>query len=160
MVPLFIWLFFSGQPYWMAGMVFLLAGITDVLDGYIARKYGYITKLGRVIDPLADKLMQVSAFLCLAIAKIIPVWVILILAAKEFCMMLGAALMLRHLGDVIPSNKWGKAASALFYFITLAVIIFEMSGALQVILLGGALFVSVGAMFVYYLQAKKFVEGK
>ena len=160
MVPLFVWLFFSGLPLWAAGTVFLLAGITDVLDGHIARKYGFITKLGRVIDPLADKLMQVSAFACLAIAKIIPVWVISILAAKEFCMMLGAALMLRKVKDVPPSNKFGKAASALFYFITLAVIIFDMSGTLQVVLLGGALALSVLAMVIYYIQAKRYAAKK
>jgi len=160
MVPLFIWLFFSGAPLWAAGIVFLVAGITDILDGHIARKYGYITKLGRVLDPLADKLMQVSAFACLAIAKIIPYWVISILAAKELCMLLGAAIMLKKIQDVPPSNKWGKAASTLFYFITLAVIIFDMSGTLQVVLLGGALALSVAAMVIYYFQAKRYAESK
>lgn len=160
MVPLFIWLFFSGLPLWVAGVVFLVAGITDILDGHIARKYGYITKLGRVLDPLADKLMQVSAFVCLAIAGIIPVWVISILAAKELCMLLGGAGMLKKYRDVPPSNKLGKAASMLFYFITLAVIIFDMSGTLQVVLLGGALALSVLAMVIYYFQAKKYAESK
>ena len=82
---------------------------------------------------------QVSAFACLAIGGIIPVWVILILAAKELVQMTGGWLLLRRYHDVPPSNKYGKAASAVFYFVTIAVIVFDMPRILQICLLGGAL---------------------
>lgn len=160
MVPAFIILFFRAETLLWAGIVFTLAGVTDILDGAIARKTGNVTKLGRVIDPLADKLMQVSAFTCLAIARIIPAWVILILAAKEFIQLFGGWLLLRHLHDVPPSNIYGKAASAVFYFITIAVIVFDMPHTLQVCLLGGALMLSLAALIVYSRIAKRYVEEK
>ncbi|MGI6336277.1 MAG: CDP-diacylglycerol--glycerol-3-phosphate 3-phosphatidyltransferase [Clostridiales bacterium] len=158
MVPLFILLFFKGSSYLWAGLVFLLAGVTDVLDGYIARSTGCVTKFGRIIDPLADKLMQISAFACLAIRQIIPAWAILILAAKELTLLLGGWILLRRVHDVPPSNKYGKAASAVFYFVTIAVIVFDMPEILQICLLSGALFLSVAALLIYSWQLKKYLR--
>ncbi len=160
MVPVFITLFFRADTLWWAGTVYALAGLTDILDGAIARRTGSITRLGRVIDPLADKLMQVSAFACLAIARIIPVWVILILAAKEGVQLLGAWLLLRRFHDVPPSNRYGKTASAVFYFVTIAVIVFDMPHILQVCLLGGALLLSLAALYAYSRVARRYVAEK
>ena len=160
MVPAFIILFFRANSLYWAGLVYALAGVTDILDGAIARKTGSITKLGRIIDPLADKLMQVSAFTCMAVARIIPAWVILILAAKEGIQLLGGWLLLRRLHDVPPSNKYGKAASAVFYFITIAVIVFDMPHILQVCLLGGALLLSLAALLVYAQVAGRYIREK
>ena len=157
MVPQFIYLFFRADSLLWAGLIFLLAGVTDILDGYFARRLSAVTRLGRVLDPLADKLMQVSAFACLAIARIIPAWVILILAAKELVQLLGGFFVLRLTKDIPSSNKYGKAASAFFYFVTIAVIVFKMPHLLQICLLGGALTLSVAALFVYYVQAKRYV---
>ena len=160
MVPAFIVVFFRADSLVWAGLIFALAGVTDILDGYIARRTGSITKLGRVIDPLADKLMQVSAFACLAIGQVIPVWVILILAAKELIQLTGGWLLLRRYHDVPPSNKYGKAASAVFYFVTIAVIIFDMPRVLQICLLGGALLLSLAALLAYAGVARRYMEEK
>lgn len=153
MVPLFVWLFFSGVGLWAAGLVYLAAGATDVLDGRIARKYNYITKLGRIIDPAADKMMQIAAFACLAVAKIIPLWVVIVLAAKEVLLLLGGWLMLKQLGDVPPSNKMGKLSTLVFFIITLAVIIFDMPGVFKTALLCVGLAFSLLALVIYYVQA-------
>ena len=104
--------------------------------------------------------MQVAAFACLAIARIIPVWVILILAAKELIQLVGAWLLLRRYHDVPPSNKYGKAASAVFYFVTIAVIVFDMPRGLQIGLLGGALLLSLAALMAYAGVARRYVEEK
>ncbi len=160
LVPVFIVLFFSdieNSLYW-AGFVFFFAGVTDIADGYIARKYNMITKLGRIIDPLADKLMQLSAFVCLAIAGIIPHWVISVLVAKELILVAGGALVLKKVKDVPSSNIYGKGASLVFYFITIAVIIFPMSDMLKAILLGGGLFLSILALVMYALSGSRFLR--
>lgn len=76
LIPVFCAVFFRDTPnsgLWAAG-VFLLAFITDIADGYIARKYNQITKLGRVLDPLADKLMKAAAAVCLVVAGHAPLW--------------------------------------------------------------------------------------
>jgi len=160
LVPVFCYVFFSDIPnalYW-AGLIYFVAGITDIIDGYIARKYNQITKLGRIIDPLADKMMQIAAFVCLTIAEIIPVWVILILVAKEAILVGGGALVLKKVKDVPPSNKYGKLASLLFYFITIAVIAFPMSNALKIILLSGGLAMSILALIIYSLQGRSILK--
>jgi len=151
LVPVFAIVFFSdiNGAYLIAGFIFLFAGVTDVLDGHIARKYNQITKLGRIIDPLADKLMQVTAFVCMTIAGMIPAWVILILIAKEATMLIGGAIMLKRANDVPPSNVFGKAASAVFYFITLLIIAFPIPELVSKIMLLCALALSVLALVIY-----------
>ena len=162
LVPVFAIVFFGDHPsslYW-AGGIYLFAGVTDIVDGYIARKYNQITKLGRILDPLADKLMQITAFVCLAVAGMIPVWVIVILAAKELTLVLGGAIVLKRVKDVPPSNVYGKAASTVFYFITIAVIVFPMSEILKIGLLTGALCLSVLALIMYSYKSKQFLQKK
>ncbi|MBR2181146.1 MAG: CDP-alcohol phosphatidyltransferase family protein, partial [Oscillospiraceae bacterium] len=78
LVPVFVVVFFSDSPhaYAYAAGVYALAGITDVLDGIIARKFNLITKLGKILDPLADKMMTITVFVCISIAGLIPWWII------------------------------------------------------------------------------------
>ena len=160
LVPVFAIVFFSDAPnaYNWAGFIFAFAGFTDILDGYIARKYNQITRLGRIIDPLADKLMQVTAFVCLTISDIIPVWVIFILVAKELTLLGGGAIVLKKVKDVPPSNKYGKAASFVFFLLTIAVIVFPMTDLLKALLLGGGLALSILALVMYALSGRKFMK--
>lgn len=156
MVPLFAWLFLSAKSLFWAGVVFALAGVTDVLDGTIARRTGAITKLGRIIDPLADKLMQITAFACLTAAAMIPVWVIAVLLCKEGIQVCGGWLILKRYGDVPASNIFGKAATTLFYFVTISIIIFDMSAGLRNALLCGSLALSVLALLQYGGVARRY----
>lgn len=156
LVPLFVWLFLSAKSLFWAGLVFALAGVTDVLDGRLARHWNVVSRLGRIIDPLADKLMQLSAFACLAAAAIIPVWVIAILLCKEGIQLCGGWLILRRYGDVPASNIFGKAASTLFYFVTISIIIFDMSAGLRNALLCGSLALSLLALLQYGGVARRY----
>ena len=127
LVPLFPIVFFSELPnarFWAAG-IFLLAGATDVLDGYIARKYQWITPLGRMLDPLADKLMQTTALVTLTVAGSLPVWFCLLYLLKELFMGVGGLRLYKKISDVIPANRYGKIAVAFFYLVILAVIFFD-----------------------------------
>ncbi len=118
LIPVFVWLYVQGenQPalrYWSLG-VFLLACLTDLLDGYIARKYNQITDLGKLMDPLADKLMIVTATLSLAITiGEMWLWVVLgVLVLKELYMVIGGSILLRK-GIVVYSYMIGKVAHCL-----------------------------------------------
>ena len=96
-------------------IIFTISAITDILDGYIARKYNYITDIGKLIDPLADKLTQMSLLLSLAILKILPWWIFAIVFIKEGVMIISASLMYKK-EDVVVYSKWyGKLATVLFY---------------------------------------------
>ena len=94
-----------------AGIVFMVAATTDVIDGYLARKWNQITPIGRILDPLADKLLQLTAISCLTIDGVMPWFLCAIFLAKELLMMVGSAVMVKKLEDVIPSNIFGKLVS-------------------------------------------------
>lgn len=112
LIGVFIALFASGLRLWALG-TFLLAALTDFLDGRIARKYHLITDFGKLMDPLADKLMLLTALTCLTIAGDLPVWIVIVVAAKELFMIAGGMYMLRR-GIVVHAHFIGKAATAAF----------------------------------------------
>ncbi len=116
MIPLYVALFWKGLKYW-ALFTFLLAGCTDVLDGWIARRYNLITNFGKLMDPLADKLMGITALFSMTVGTaqipaVVPWAVLIVIVGKELLMMLGGLFMLgRHV--VVYSKPIGKAAQAL-----------------------------------------------
>ena len=79
--------------YLEAFIILTLSGLTDILDGFIARKFDFITNFGKLIDPLADKATQVSILVTLALKNIIPMWFLLIVFIKEFVMVAGASFL-------------------------------------------------------------------
>ena len=112
LIPVFVVLFFKGQK--MAALaVFCAASLTDMLDGYLARKLNQITDFGKLFDPLADKLMVLTAMVCQGIAGVFPWIAIIIVAAKELVMVLGGVFMLSK-NVVVYSNYVGKAAQVCF----------------------------------------------
>ena len=108
-------IFSAFQNDYVATIVILtISGITDILDGYIARKFDLVTDLGKLMDPLADKATQVALLGALTILKFIPVWIIVIVIIKEFLMIAGASFLYGK--DLVVSSKWyGKLATVLFY---------------------------------------------
>ncbi|MBQ6824927.1 MAG: CDP-diacylglycerol--glycerol-3-phosphate 3-phosphatidyltransferase [Clostridia bacterium] len=123
MVPAFILAYLhGGNGRFLAAGLFVLAGLTDVLDGYLARKLNQITDFGKLADPAADKLMQLSALLCLCIARRLPLWILLVYAVKEVLQVLGG-LRLLNIRKYVVYSKWsGKIASVLL-FVVITVII-------------------------------------
>ena len=122
LIPLFVIVFFAPieKSVLYATYIFILAGITDILDGYIARKYNIITRWGQAMDPLADKLMQITVLLCFTIKKYLPLWVILIVGLKETLMIIGGIFLYTKKDKrVIPSNKYGKVATVAIYLAVL-----------------------------------------
>ena len=117
LIPVYIVLFTRGQNY-PALIVFLAASLTDLLDGMIARQYHMITNLGKLMDPLADKLMVLTVMFSMAIGNatipgVVPWLALGIVLGKELIMMLGGLLMFRH-KIVVFSYFIGKTAHCLF----------------------------------------------
>lgn len=114
MIPVMVYVFNNFGAHW-AVLVYALASLTDVLDGYIARKYNQITDFGKLMDPLADKLMVIAMLVMLVVKAFIPAWVLIVVVCKELMMVLGAALLLGGRKVVVMANKLGKAATAAFF---------------------------------------------
>ena len=92
---------------WISLAIFIIASLTDMLDGKIARKYNLITDFGKFMDPLADKLLVCSAMICLIDLGKIPSWVVVIIIAREFIIS-GFRLVAADNGRVIAASYWGK----------------------------------------------------
>lgn len=112
LIPVFVVLFFKGEKI-AALCVFCAASLTDMLDGYLARKLNQITDFGKLFDPLADKLMVLTAMVCQTFWGPLPLVAVIIVALKELVMVLGGVFMLSR-DVVVYSNYFGKAAQVGF----------------------------------------------
>ena len=112
LIPVFVALYCTGHEKW-ALITFLVASFTDFLDGYLARKHNQITAFGKLMDPLADKVMVVTALLCQTLSGIVPWAAFVIVMLKELMMVLGGAFMLKR-DVVVYSNMLGKTAQVTF----------------------------------------------
>ena len=112
-IPIILNSIFDGN-YILGIIFFTISGLTDVLDGFIARKFNLVSNFGKLMDPLADKLTQISVLAALVSVKIIPVWILAIVVLKELIMVVGASFLYGK--DVVVYSKWyGKLATVLFY---------------------------------------------
>lgn len=123
LIPIFIVLLYIKVEYieYIAAFVFILLALTDALDGYIARKRKEITRLGKLIDPLADKLL-ISAALIFLIGRGIPEWMAFIIIAREFAVT-GLRLSASAKNVTISASKWGKIKTLSQIIAIVAVII-------------------------------------
>lgn len=105
----FVWLL-SVDWHWsksIALLLFLVASFTDYADGYIARRYQLVTVFGQLMDPLVDKIMIVSAFICLVATNDIPAWTVIIIVSREF-LITGLRLIGVSRGRTLPAERLGK----------------------------------------------------
>ena len=112
MIPFFVFflLWQNGENHtfrMIALALFIIASLTDLLDGKIARKYNLVTNFGKFMDPLADKMLVSSAFICLVAQNKIAAWIVIVIIAREFIIS-GFRLVASDNGVVIAANYWGK----------------------------------------------------
>ncbi len=161
MIPVFVVLDLTGH-FTAALIVFCLASLTDCLDGFLARKNNQVTSFGKLFDPLADKVMVVSALICHGIWGFLP-WVAIIIAAcKEIYMVAGSTWMLNH-GHVVSANIFGKAATVAFICSLVLSFFHEKLMArwgiqLDVIILWISVGLALEAAFVYTVESWKTVK--
>ena len=119
----------QGRPYtWMAALaIFIAATVSDIADGHIARKYNLITDFGKLMDPLADKMMNCCVLICFIEMGILPSWFVIIIVFREF-MISGFRLIAAENGSVIAANWWGKHKTTLQLTTIISVLVFLSSG--------------------------------
>ena len=163
LVPVFVVVYFrtTAEPKYAALAVFAAASLTDMLDGFLARKLNQITDFGKLFDPLADKLMVLTAMVCQALTGIFPWIAVIVVACKELFMVLGGLFLLSR-DVVVYSNIFGKAAQVCFiaslilsfFHVPLA----EWGTRLDLILLWISVSLAILAMVIYtveYLRSLK-----
>ena len=162
LVFVFVIILFAFDNLLLALLVFLIAGATDVIDGYLARRNNWITNLGKILDPVADKLMQCTVLISLWIKGIVPWWFVIPFFIKEvLTLILGAVVIKRRSVNVV--SKWyGKCAICAFYTTVAVAVIFNdflvKHPLIYVLIFIPAIIFAVGAMIAYikhYAYLKK-----
>ncbi len=160
LIPIFVYCMFGIEDGTVAALiVFILSGATDVLDGTLARAFHWESAAGKVLDPLADKLMQLTVFISLVAKNLIPGWVVFLLTLKEGLMVIAGVALWEH-KVVVQSNWSGKLATVVMYISVTTIILFQILSIslphlievlLWLIIVGTALM----AFLCYYFTYKK-----
>lgn len=146
---------------WTALVIFVVASLTDMLDGKIARKYNLITDFGKFMDPLADKLLVCSAMICLIELQRIPSWIVVIIIAREFTIS-GFRLIAADNGKVIAASYWGKFKTTFQMFMVIFMIMnLEMAPfpLITQILMWIALVLTIVSLCDYLIKNKDVMSG-
>ena len=154
MIPLFIIFLMTslGGSFHnkIAGVIFILASLTDTLDGYLARKNNEVTVFGKFMDPLADKLLVCSALICLTDLHRIPSWIVIIIVAREFIIS-GFRLVAAEKGVVIAASYWGKIKTVV-QMLMVILMVFNLGGPFRIVeqvLMWAALILTVISLVDY-----------
>lgn len=133
LIPIFSVLFIK-EHYIIAFVLMIIAAVTDLLDGKIARKYNMVSNLGKILDPIADKLSQVAIVIILIFKfwsfEGILKYLLFLFIAKELIMVIAGALLLAKGMRPVAAEMWGKVATTVFYIFMIAIIAIGPNGAL------------------------------
>ena len=166
LIPFFVFFllapYFTGYGNYIAVAVFVVASITDFLDGHIARKRNLVTNFGKFMDPLADKLLVCSALICLIELDRLPAWIVIIIIAREFIIS-GFRLIASDNGVVIAASYWGKFKTT-FQMLMVIVLILDIPHPvfywLGVILTYVSLALTVISLIDYIVKNKNVLQDK
>lgn len=164
LIPLFVYFYRTAQPddprgYYIAALIIALSGLTDYLDGIIARKCNQITELGMLLDPLADKLTQAAVVFCLA-SRFPLMWALLaLLVVRESYLLIEGAIMLKR-GKSLHGSRWyGKVSTFIFYLVILALLFFptmpQAVSDVLIIVCGVSMLIALIMYIATYIAMKK-----
>ena len=152
--------YFPDNGKYIAVAIFIIASLTDMLDGKIARKYNLVTNFGKFMDPLADKLLVCSAMICLVATGQLASWIVIIIISREFIIS-GFRLIAADNGIVIAASYWGKFKTV-FQMLMIIVLILDIQNAgfqvLGVILTYVALVLTVVSLIDYIVKNKQVLK--
>lgn len=161
--PLII--FMLDRNFIMAGVMLIISGVSDMFDGMIARKFNQVTQLGKILDPIADKLTLIAVVLCINVLYPSVLPFVIILFAKEFLMLCGGCVLLK-MKIKPPAAKWyGKVATVVFYVSVTAIILLKAIWSIDNIILTNILLIittvfMLFALFQYALIFLKLIKEK
>lgn len=163
LIPVFALLYLNSTVYpallWWSFGVIVFSGLTDLFDGWIARRFNQISEAGKLLDPLADKLTQLTVVICLATQFQELVWLMAVCLLKEAAQVIGGLLLL-HRGDEVRGSQWfGKICTFVFYAAMAAIVLFDdMPPAVRiglVVLVGVLMLITFFGYLSTYIGARK-----
>lgn len=140
---------------YIALVIFVVASLTDLLDGHLARKHNLVTNFGKFMDPLADKLLVCSALICLVATGRLAAWMVIVIISREFIIS-GFRLIASDNGVVIAASYWGKFKTT-FQMVMIVLLILDLGGAfrtVEVIVTWIALILTVVSLIDYLIKNK------
>ncbi len=163
-IPVFAYYLIT-RHYIIAVILFLAGGLTDILDGYIARRLNLVTSWGKIADPLADKLIQITALVILSLVlKVVPVELLLIIMAKELLMGIGALVLYKQNHFVVSANWYGKMATVVFYLAIVMLLFDDPFGRWSIFGLPFNLLFFIAAvivaLFAFFMYASAYLKIK
>ena len=160
LIPFFVFFMLApnmtGINHYIAAAIFIVASLTDLLDGKIARKYNLVTNFGKFMDPLADKLLVCSAMICLIQTGQLAAWIVVIIIAREFIIS-GFRLIASDNGVVIAASYWGKFKTTFQMLMVIVLILNVQMPFFQIlgkILTYAALILTVVSLIDYIVKNK------
>ena len=144
---------------WIALALFVIASMTDWLDGYLARKYQLVTNFGKFMDPLADKLLVSAAMICLVEMGRLPSWIVIIIISREFIIS-GFRLIASDNGVVIAASYWGKFKTV-FQMIMIILLIADLGGifiGVEKVIIWTALILTIVSLLDYLYKNKEVMK--
>lgn len=165
MIPFFlIFLLIPELPYGrlIAAVIFVIAALSDLLDGYIARKHNLVTNFGKFMDPLADKLLVSSALICFVELKQLSAWIVVIIISREFIIS-GFRLIASDNGVVIAAGWWGKLKTNAQMIMSVMLIVnldFPVMNVLEQIAIYLALALTIISLADYMIKNKNVLHEK
>lgn len=165
MIPFFVFFLmtdYAGEEVsrWLALAVFVIASLTDLLDGRIARKYNLVTDFGKFMDPLADKLLVCSALICFVDLGYLPSWMVIVIISREFIIS-GFRLIAADNGIVIAASYWGKFKTTfqmLMIVLLIAQLPFAWMRVVEQLVIAAALVLTVVSLADYLMKNKNVLK--
>lgn len=155
---------FLDEKYIWAAVCIIASGLTDCVDGFLARKLNQITQLGKMLDPVADKLTLLAVGICLSFAEPMIIPVIIILIIKDLLMLVGASIMLKKKLMPFASEWYGKVGTICFYVSVSAMVVFDLIlevenfSVISVILLSLTAIVMIYSLIRYYMIFRSMMQ--
>jgi CDP-diacylglycerol--glycerol-3-phosphate 3-phosphatidyltransferase len=151
-VPIFVIVYFLEErdTKIYAILVYALASFSDFLDGFVARKYKASSNLGKLLDPLGDKMMTIAVMLCITIDGILPIWAVLVAGIKEILMAIGGFVVhkVAHV-EIPPSKLIGKVSTVVFFLVCVTIMIFDIPAVAVTAMISTAIGLALLALASY-----------
>jgi len=153
LIPVFVWLYLGKEANHLAGFVIIISGITDLVDGYIARKYNMVSDFGKALDPVADKLTQVTIIACLIIKYPFMIVLIITLVVKETISGITSLIVLKRIGHMMYAKWHGKVVTFLLYSVILIHIFLKyISPIISYITIGVCVVMMITSLILYGIE--------